>query len=222
MTDARYDARPGRSHGTWTTSARVDAALRELARRGSVTLAGAESAAFHRWERRRTTATLVLGIVGVLGVAAVVAGFLLRDVGTWGLLVVFGGFAAFLGLFSAALLLLLRPLYRRHVGPELEPVTLSAAGMTLRGIGPIPWADVFPPEMRRVTTRQPIGGILPVMPLTEAGRARAIASHRPLVVGPQPYLHFGIPFLRLPGIEGFSEEETLELFGRAHGTFLAR
>lgn len=213
MTDAAHSTRRA-------ASPRVDAALRQLATRGSVTLPGAQSRASRRWERQWLTAVLVYAGAGVLGIVAIVVGIFLRDVGAWGLLAVVGGMVAFLGLTSGTLMLALHPVYRRHVGPELEPVTLSPAGITLRGVGPIPWTDVFPPEVRRVRTRQPIGGILPVMLLTDAGRARATASPRPLVIGPQPYLRYGIHYLRLPGIAEFSEEDTVELFGRARAMFV--
>lgn len=104
---------------------------------------------------------------------------------------------------------------------EYQPVVLDAAGIRLRGIGPIPWADVAPPERRRVLTKNDVGGVCAVMPLTASGHARVNATMAAWtqLVGPRPYLHLTVPHLLLPGIEGLPEEETMVLFRTAHQWF---
>ncbi|QZY50850.1 hypothetical protein [Leucobacter tenebrionis] len=100
-------------------------------------------------------------------------------------------------------------------------MTIDPHGVTLRGIGPLPWSWLAPPERRRVPVKNDIGGDCTLMPLTPAGHAAVNAQpgwwkH---LVGPKPYLRVDIPYLLLPGIEGFTEEETLHLFRIAHERF---
>ncbi|MGO2112631.1 MAG: hypothetical protein ACTH31_13565, partial [Pseudoclavibacter sp.] len=119
---------------------------------------------------------------------------------------------------------LVRMLWRRNVDAERIPVVLDAAGVRVRGIGPVPWHDLEPPRRHRVLTRSDVGGMLPVMPLTPPGRTRANAQPggQALLIGPIPYLQFQVNDLVLPGISGYTEDEVLALFAAAHAMFVDR
>ncbi|WP_456284822.1 hypothetical protein [Microbacterium sp. JZ101] len=192
-------------------------ALERLRVHGRVVLTGCESDPVLRWLRRRRILVGVALGVAALGALGVVAGLLLRDDGLWALMPV-GAFAVFWGAMVGGLLMISTRLMGDRLRSERQPVVVEAAGITLRGIGPVPWSDVDAPERRRIPVKGDIGGICAVMPLTAQGRARV--SRQPawwrLRVGPRPYLRTDVPCLLLPGIEGLTEDEALQLLSTAH------
>lgn len=169
----------------------LQAALAALGARGAVQLPGRPSDLTSRWLRRRRIALAVMAGVAVLGVAALATGIALAHVGAWALVAVLG----------AAL-----------------PVVLGPDGVVLRGIGPIPWGDLAPPVSQRILVKNDIGGTGAFMPLTPVGRERANAQPTWWTqrVGPRPYLHVEVSHLLLPGIDGLTEADTMELFRAAH------
>lgn len=194
------------------------AALAALHARGAVQLPGRPSDLTSRWLRRRRIALAVMAGVAVLGVAALATGIALAHVGAWALVAVLGAALLFVGGVSAGLLLFATRLLRDRVRSERLPVVLGPDGVVLRGIGPIPWGDLAPPVSQRILVKNDIGGTGAFMPLTPVGRERANAhptwwTQR---VGPRPYLHVEVSHLLLPGIDGLTEADTMDLFRAAH------
>jgi len=202
-------------------TASLHGSLAQLDARGGLTLPGRPNDATLRWLSRRNR--LLACAIGTLIVGALLAvlGIALRDLGVWALAMPLGGFLAFVGAISTGLVLLLRRLMSPRLVAESHPVTIDRHGIVLRGIGPIPWSDVAPPQRMLVRVKNDIGGPCTVMPLTQQGHARVNAQPGwwMNLVGPKPYLRFDIPYLLLPGIDGLTEEETLHLFQIAHERF---
>jgi len=209
------------SPGSTPQTLSLQAVLAQLGAHGALTLPGRACDPTLRWMRRVAGVRSVAIGVLALGVVLMILGGVLRNTGGWALALVVGGFLAFAGVVALGAALMLRGVYGPRLAAEARPVTIDRAGVVLRGIGPIPWSDVAPPERTRVTVRNDIGGDCTVMPLTVLGHARVNAQpgwFRTLV-GPQPYLRFDIPHLLLPGVAGLTEDETLELFRAAHWQF---
>lgn len=189
--------------------------------RGEVAVPGCASAPFQRWQRRRRIALQVFLAIAGVGVVGLIAGIVLREAGAWAILIAVGAFLVLFGGAVAGILATVGSAHRYRRDAEVQPVRLDSSGIRLRGIGPIPWGDVDPPEYRRIFTKNDVGGICAVMPLTAVGRERANAAPpaQTLLIGPKPYLRFEVPVLLLPGIEGLTEAETMELFRVAHAAF---
>lgn len=108
---------------------------------------------------------------------------------------------------------------------EYENVTIDRVGLTLRGVGPIPWADVGP-AARQFTASERHGAILvrAVMPLTPTGKDTV---NRRLETGLRERISGAIGmygfrdrwFLNVPGIDGLKERETIELINTARTMF---
>lgn len=196
-------------------------ARQQLDRLGAVALPGTTSAATHRWLAGRRTLGRVCGGIGVVGGICAVVGVAAREVGAWSLLLPLGLFLVFFGVVTVGLAVLSRRLIGDRLRAEHRPVVLDETGISLRGIGPIPWRDVEPPEIRRIWVRHDIGGRCALMELTPPGHRRVNSPPGPwtAMVGPRPYLRVDVPYLLLPGIDGFSEDETVELFRVAHQRF---
>ncbi|MEH0974575.1 hypothetical protein V6U77_25925 [Micromonospora sp. CPCC 205546] len=189
-------------------------ALQQLHVHGAVSLPGRRSDPVIRWlKRRRLFIGISLGIMG-LGVLVLIAGIALRQVGVWALGIPIGAFLVFVGVVYLGVVLMTGRLMGGRVRAETQPVVIDATGIILRGIGPIPWSDVAPPERRRIPVKNDIGGLCTVMPLTEQGHARVNSQLGwwTNLVGPKPYLRWDLPYLLLPGIDGLSEDETVHLF----------
>lgn len=195
--------------------------LRILETHGGVQLAGAYSGATARWVKQRRVIIPTSLTVAAVGLVLMIVGILLMRAGAWGLLIPIGGMLCFVGVLHAGVLAMHVHAYRNRLETESGPVVIDARGIIVRGIGPIPWHHVGPPEWRHVWTRVDIGGRSTVMPLTPEGLARI--NEQPgwwrMRVGPQPYLSFTIPYLLLPGVVGLSDDEVLHLFAVAHQRF---
>ena len=205
-----------------TMTAQVAHALQQLDAHGGVTLPGRLADATLHWFRvRRRWQSFAIGVLAV-GAGLMVAGGVRRDAGVfWALAIPFGALLAFCGAVWAGVVLLLRRQMNPRRSAETQPVTIDPLGVTLRGIGPLPWTWLAPPERRRVPVRNDIGGVCTLMPLTPEGHS--VVNAQPgwwrHLVGPKPYLRFDIPYLLLPGIEGLTEEETMYLFRIVHERF---
>ncbi|MDA3646134.1 hypothetical protein LZ318_29740 [Saccharopolyspora indica] len=193
-------------------------ALQHLREHGSISLPGRTSDPYLRWQKRRRISLVVFSTIGGFGVLAAVLGFLLRAVAVWALLIPVGGLLAFVGIVAAGALALLGGAHRFRLHAETQPVMLDSRGICLRGIGPIPWSDLAAPGHRRIRTKNDVSGMCAVMPLSTQGHARVNASFssRTLLIGPKPYLRSDVPYLLLPGIDGFTEAETVQLFQTAY------
>lgn len=199
----------------------LNSILRQLDNHGAVTLPGRPSEPLSRWLRRRRRAIRIAFGVGAAGVLLVIVGVLLRNLGIWSMLIVLGALPAVLGTLVGLILLAVGRLWADRIRSENLPVRLAASGVCLRGIGPIPWADLRGPERRWVPVKNDVGGECTVMPLTPSAQDRvsALPGHRHMRVGPKPYLNLGTPLLLLPGVEGLSEEEVVHLFHCARAKF---
>lgn len=108
---------------------------------------------------------------------------------------------------------------------ERQEVVLSPAGITLRGVGPIPWADFGPAGHRMVEAEYQSGRIRrAVMELTPRGRVnvneRLDPQLRPLISPPMgPFWNRHHRYIYVPGVEGLSESEVIELINAAGQMF---
>lgn len=207
-----------------TASTSLDAALRAFHSTGSVSLPGAASEPLRRWLRgRRIAIGICFGVAG-LGVLLLGIGLILRAVGAWRLLMLAGAALLLIGALTGLIMLLTGLAWTRRVRSEQLPVIIDATGLALRGIGPIPWADLMSPEWWSVTVKNDIGGVCVVMPLTQHGQSQVDAQPgwRQNILGPKPYLSPNVPALLLPGIDGLTTTEVMRLVGDAQSRFTYR
>lgn len=202
-------------------SDRVQQILQQIDAYGRAQLAGTESGTVARWLKHRRVQRVVFIVALPLGIVTMIVGFVLRASGVWGVLILVGAFVAFLGFVGLGVLAAHSRMMRGRLLSEHDPVVLSAHGISLRGIGPIPWSHLEPPRRTRVPVKNDIGGDCLVMTFTPDGHA--FANQRPgwwsNRIGPKPYLRFDIPHLLLPGIKGLSDEDVMELFRLVHRRF---
>lgn len=128
---------------------------------GTVTSPRRPSEPLSRWRRKRSRAIRISFAGACAGVLLIIAGVILRDVGLWSLSLILGAFLAVLGLLVGLILIGVGRLWRDRIGSEELPVRLDAFGVSLRGIGPIPWADHCAPERRYVPVKNDIGAHAP-------------------------------------------------------------
>ncbi|MCW4459752.1 hypothetical protein [Microbacterium sp. MPKO10] len=199
-------------------------ALQQLHAHGTISLTGRPTGPNERWRKRQKTILLVFSIISMIGTVTMITGIIVRGTVGYLLLVPLGGFVMFVGGVSSFAIALVGGAQRSRVRADLQPVVLDAWGIRLRGFGPIPWGDVGPPEYRRIMTKNEPGGMCAVMPLTPVGHARvnALPVSIRVLVGPKPYLRLDVPYLLLPGIEGYTEADVIQLFGTARDMFNRR
>lgn len=202
-------------------SDRVQQILQQIDVRGGAQLAGTNSGTVARWLKHLRVQRVVLVVALTLSIVAAIVGLVFHEFGVWGLLFLIGVLVAFLSLVGLGVLAAHSRMMRGRLLSEHEPVVLSAQGIALRGIGPIPWSHLEPPRRTRIPVKNDIGGDCLVMTFTPEGHA--FANQRPgwwsNRIGPKPYLRFGFPHLLLPGIKGLSDEEVMELFHLVHRRF---
>lgn len=199
------------------SSSRVSSALHTLRTSGRVTLPGRIGDPHLRMRRRLTTVAIVVAIICAAGLIVLLMGILLRAA----LLIGIGAPFVFIGLVFTVVTVVVSSNLRRWLRVETAPVTIDAQGIRLRGIGPVPWADVYPPAFIKITTRGDVNGVCGVMALTPQGYARVNSFPLPqsYLIGPKPYFRIDVPYLLLPGIAGVTEADTVYLFGVAHEMF---
>ena len=146
------------------------------------------------------------------------------------------GVASYLGFLSVlamlvVLLLWLRSALRRqnrYAQAERLPVEIDARGLTLRGVGPVPWTDVAPAQYDWVHVSS--GNAYQrraLMHLTESGLV-AVNRHLPdelrARLGPASGLFANRHhrWISVPRARGISEKEMIELINRARAMFLGR
>lgn len=139
-------------------------------------------------------------------------------------------FFALLGVLTmlAGLILILRWSLRsqeKYRDQEVEDVTLSAQGLTLRGVGPIPWTDFGPAERRMVPAERNSGHTRrAVMALTPSGAYHVnqllAPELRPRISPPMgPVWNRHHRYIYAPGVEGLKEEEVIRLINTAREMF---
>lgn len=181
------------------------------------------------WSKARRWLFLVLiGLVSLVGLGAAIAlglvlsGESLRVTGA----TISGIISVYAMLFGGLALLITT--YRRQLefaDLEREEVRLETRGMTLRGIGPIPWQD-FEPARSMMVRAEHSGSytLRAVMPLTQLGLVnvnqrmpRQLRGRISPAVG--PFWSRRHRWLYVPGVEGMPEGAVMELINTAHWMF---
>lgn len=205
----------------------LSGAMHQLHTTGRVQLPG-EAAWSSRLLRGLTLVLVVL--IGLVGVGALVVGLVVITTGavevTAATVI---GLVMVVGMMAGLMILVLswRRSLRGHADTERSPVVLEAPGLTLRGIGPIPWWDFGPAEHRMVPaehdsgyTRRAVMGLTPsgfhtVNVLTpEHLRPRIGPAHGPIWNKRREWLY-------VPGVAGLREGEVMDLINSARTMYTA-
>lgn len=106
--------------------------------------------------------------------------------------------------------------------PEHVPVTMDTDGLTMRGVGPIDWANFGPAIARPPGAASGHGSSAgAVLPLTDNGM-EAVHDMPPQLrqrITPFRVLGRRHRYLELPGIQGLSQREVMDLINTAHRKF---
>lgn len=114
----------------------------------------------------------------------------------------------------------------RYRATESEPVILEPNGLTMRGVGPIPWMDFGPAEHRMIPAERTDGyARRAVMELTPAGLYNVNERTPPETrqkISPAmgPFWNRHHRYIYVPGVEGLKQREVMELINtaaRIHG-----
>lgn len=179
------------------TQAAADEVWRELLSRGRIVVDATHSAS-----QLGGVLALSLGSLGVVGaLVLVVLGLVIAEAA----LLAVGAIVAVAAAVALVLGFALRRASRRPGGPRW---VVDARGITVDGVGPVPWIDLEPSTYRMEPAARSDGYERTlVMPLTPAGAQRALAlapaSRRvlnegvrdTLLTGPQPVTSIRIPTL---------------------------
>lgn len=108
--------------------------------------------------------------------------------------------------------------------PEEVPVTMDPNGLTMRGVGPIPWAD-FGPAMHKLLPAEFGRGssASAVLPLTDRGIVmmnQHMPAHLTQRVTPIRVAGRHSRYLDVPGIQGLSQREVMDLINAAQCMFV--
>lgn len=114
----------------------------------------------------------------------------------------------------------------RFAGIERQDVTLEQGGLTLRGIGPIPWQDFAPAEYRSVRSEHGSNfvqrAVMPLMPsglvMVNERTPQALRTRISPATGPiWNHQHL---WIYVPGVEGMQQHEVMQLINVAHRMFV--
>ena len=206
----------------------MQGALQQLRTTGMVRLPGSPA-----WTSRLLRGlTLVLaGLIGLVAVGGLVVGVVVIATGAVevtaativGMVMVLAMLAALM-----ALVLWWRRSLNRYAQVEHLPVVLDASGLTLRGVGPIPWWDFGPAEHRMVPSEHSDGYTRrAVMVLTRSGfhnvnvalpeqlRSRICPAHG-------PFWNKRHEWIYVPGVAGLGEGEVMDLINTARAMHSSR
>lgn len=202
----------------------IDQALSTLYAVRSVTLQGRPAA----WSNTSKVLFYVLmGMVALLALGAVVGLPIAIAAGVEVTVFTFLGLFGFLGMMTALMFLLRRGMrsQSRYRDQEAEEVILSGNGLTLRGVGPIPWEDFGPAERRMVPAEHDSGRVRrAVMELTPSGRfnvnerlAPELRSRISPAIGPIWNRHHR--YVYVSAVEGLTQDEVIQLINTAREMF---
>jgi len=208
-------------------SSEVEAAWAALRSTGRVTLAGAPAlwSTAMRWLILVLLALVVLLAVGGLVAIPIVlvAGVEVTVATVAGVLGVYVMFAV-----MGALISVWYRQQKRYRAVESHPVVLEAGGITLRGVGPIPWRDFGAAQHRLVRSEHSSGYTRrAVMPLTRTGFVAVNQHLAPDLRGrispaTGPFWNRTHPHIYVPGVEGLDQGEVMWLINAAHQMFGGR
>ena len=202
----------------------IEQALSTLRTRGTVTLTGAPAT----WSSVLQVMFIVLLVmVGLIAVAAVAGLPFAIASGVEVTAFTYFGLVCVLGVLTVMALLLRRG-YRaqqRYREQERENLTLDARGITLRGVGPVPWADFGPAEHRMVPAERDSGRVRrAVMELTYSGMVAVNQHLHPDLrkrlspaIGPLWNRHHR--YIYVPAVEGMSQKDVMFLINSAREIF---
>lgn len=202
-------------------------AMNSLHGTGRVSLPGAPA----RWSSlTRVLLVVLLCLIGLLGLGGMIVPLIMAATGNW------PGGAALAGVLGAMVMLggvatLVFWIFRRqnaYRDIERQPVRLDPGGLTLRGIGPIPWSDFSAAEHRMVPAEHDSGWVRrAVMELTPRGlyAVNELVSpemRRRISPPSGPLWNRHHRFIYVPGVEGLSQSEVMELINTAHRKYSAQ
>ncbi|NYF97563.1 hypothetical protein [Janibacter cremeus] len=200
-------------------------AMRELRDTGRVRLPG-RPALWSRWTRGLTLVLLIMiGVAGCAGLVTVIVAAVNGSSRITAATVVGMAMVAAMLAGLVALVLWWRRSLSRHVGVEHSPVVLEASGLTLRGVGPIPWRDFGPARNMMVRAEYSSGWTLrAVMPLTPSGLVNVnerTSAHLRRRISPStgPAWNRGHRWIYVPGVEGMRQADVMQLINVAHQMF---
>lgn len=113
----------------------------------------------------------------------------------------------------------------RYSATETDPVILDPNGLTMRGVGPIPWRD-FGPAQHKMVQAEHDGGFVrrAVMELSPSGLYNVnertpfeIREKLSPAVGPFWNRHHR--YIYIPGVEGLKTKEVMQLINAGHRLF---
>lgn len=173
---------------------------------------------------------VLLGLVALL-LVGLIAGFIIAVASGMGISfgLIFGlvgGLAMTVAL--GALILLWQRKRTEYRDQELQPVVLESTGLTLRGVGPIPWQDFGRAEYRMVVAEHDSGYTRrAVMPLTESGLYNVnqlLAPELREQISPAagPIWNRSHANIYVPGIEGMKNHDVMWLINSGREFFLGR
>lgn len=143
--------------------------------------------------------------------------------------IIIGGGGALVIAGSALLIpvFVLRSMNKTRVNDTFD-VILEPNGLTLRGVGPIPWTHFEPARKKMVQTKHGSGSYnsRAVMPLTDVGLATVNGSLHPelrdrLFYATGPAWNFLYRYIAVPGLLGMSTKESMALLNLAHHMYLS-
>ena len=168
---------------------------------------------------------VMVGLLGAGGLVAVIVVMATETVQVTPATIfgVIGVYAMLTGLM--VLLLMVRRTRGRFRDLERSDVVLEPRGLTLRGVGPIPWHDFGPAAHRMVSAEHDSGYTRrAVMELTHSGQInvnRRLPSHLRSRVSPPigPIWARYHRWIYVPGVDGLGQTEVMELINTAHSMF---
>lgn len=173
---------------------------------------------------------VMLGLLCLVAVGGVGAAVFAAAMGARVIVPMFAGLGAVLVLVALLFLLLRRARRRQTAYADAEhlPVEIDARGLTLRGVGPVPWHHFAPPRVESLVPRGTgASRSRAVMRLTDAGLATVNEHLAPDLRGRLgPAQGLGTVrihrWIELPSTAGMNEAEMIQLLTEAQRTFLAR
>lgn len=211
---------------TQSAAQNIDEAITTLQSSGRVTLAGKPA----RW----SSGTLVLLIVLLVLIGIVAAGVAV----TLTYLIATGfpmfpatifGVVGVSAMIIIGFLLVLRGIrsQRQHRQTELGDITIESSGLTLRGVGPVPWHDFGIAEHRMVPAERDSGYVRrAVMQLTPSGLVnvnKRLPQELRNRLSPQrgPIWNRRHECIYVPAAEGLGQREVMHLINVARDMFSA-
>ncbi|HIV56695.1 MAG TPA: hypothetical protein H9902_01945 [Candidatus Stackebrandtia faecavium] len=200
-------------------------AYNELRTTGRVRLTGAPAL----WSNTiQILLTVLIVLVGLLGVGGIVGGIAVIASGAVRVTpaTIVGGVGVFAMItVGLVLLLALRRKRETYRGLERTDVVVEPRGLTLRGVGPIPWHDFGPAEHRMVRAEHDSGYTRrAVMALSQSGYVnvnRRLPLHLRSRVCPAtgPMWKRDHRWIYVPGVDGLGQNEVMQLINTAHSMF---